>query len=94
MSGLIFPLLFLMLSGCNSTGSVTVVPKAEPPPRVPAALIKPCPPKSRKPLVTTGDVVDRLLYTEGALDVCAAQVRGIAKWDADTAANHAATAQP
>jgi hypothetical protein len=49
--------------------------------KVPAALLKPCPKKQRKPLVTTGDIVNRLIYTEGALDTCSAQVDGIRAWD-------------
>ncbi|RWQ35865.1 MAG: hypothetical protein EOS20_17495 [Mesorhizobium sp.] len=48
---------------------------------VPAALLKPCPAKQRKPLVTTGDIVNRLIYTEGALAVCAAKVDGVRKWN-------------
>ncbi|NGO50410.1 Rz1-like lysis system protein LysC [Allomesorhizobium camelthorni] len=48
---------------------------------VPAALVRPCPPKSRKPLATTGDLVNRLTYTEGALATCSAQVDGIRKWN-------------
>lgn len=49
--------------------------------RAPAALVKPCPKKQRGPLKTTGAVIDRLTYTEGALATCAAQVDGIRKWD-------------
>jgi hypothetical protein len=49
--------------------------------RVPAALVKPCPKKQRKPLVTTNDIVNRLIYTEGALATCSAQVDGIRQWD-------------
>lgn len=47
---------------------------------VPAALLHPCPPKQRKPLVTTADIVNRLTYTEGALATCAAQVDGVRAW--------------
>lgn len=54
--------------------------------RVPPALILPCPPKSRGSLAKTRDVVNRLTYTEAALDTCAAQVRGVAAWDAANAA--------
>lgn len=50
--------------------------------RVPAALVKPCPKKQRKTLVTTGDIVNRLIYTEGALATCSAQVDGVRTWDA------------
>lgn len=48
---------------------------------VPAALLRPCPPKQRKPLVTTADIVNRLTYTEGALATCAAQVDGVRAWN-------------
>lgn len=49
--------------------------------RVPAALLRPCPPKSRMLLATTGDLVNRLTYTEGALATCSAQVDGIRRWN-------------
>jgi hypothetical protein len=58
----------------------------EPAPRVPAALIEPCPAKQRGPLKTTGAIVGRLIWTEGALDRCAAQVDGVRAWDAANAA--------
>lgn len=32
-------------------------------------------------LKTTGDIIDRLLYTETALETCANKVRKIAEWD-------------
>ena len=69
-----------------------MVTRAEPvaAPRVPAALIRPCPPRQRGPLPTTGSIVNRLLYTEGALATCAAQVDGVAAWDAANAAADAA----
>jgi hypothetical protein len=37
------------------------------------------PPKPHKPLATTGDLVNRLTYTEGALVTCSAQVDGVRK---------------
>ena len=77
---IISTLCCLLISGCNSTDSVVVKTETVRE-RVPAALIRPCPAKQRKPLVTTGDLVNRLVYTEGALDTCAAQVAGIARWD-------------
>jgi hypothetical protein len=39
----------------------------------------PMPPKPHKPLATTGDLVNRLTYTEGSLVTCSAQVDGIRK---------------
>jgi hypothetical protein len=76
----ILVLLSLLISGCSWTAkpvvvSVPVVVRET----VPAALLLPYPPKSRKPLATTGDVVNRLTYTEGALATCSAQVDGIRK---------------
>ena len=50
--------------------------------KVPAALLRPCPRKQRGPIETTGDVIDRLTWTESALATCAAQVDGIRKWNA------------
>lgn len=50
--------------------------------RVPAALLAPCEKKQRGPLLTTGAIVSRLTFTEGALDRCAAKLAGVAKWDA------------
>lgn len=72
-----------MLCGCSLTGKggVVVSEAVRPRDKVPAALTKPCPPKSRKPLVTTGDIVNRLIYTEGALATCAAQVDGVRRWN-------------
>lgn len=48
---------------------------------VPSVLLKPCPKKSRKPIVKTGDIIDRLLATESSLAKCSAQVDGIRKWN-------------
>lgn len=62
-----------------------------PSPRVPAALTEPCPPAQRGPLKTTGAIVNRLVYTEGALATCAAQVDGVRAWDE---ANAIADAMP
>jgi len=75
--------LFLPISACSLTSKPSVlVQHSVTKERVPSALIAPCPKKQRKPLVTTGDVVNRLIYTEGALATCSAQVDGIRKWDA------------
>ena len=49
--------------------------------KIPASLLRPCPGKSRKQLVTTGDIVDRLTQTESALATCSAQVDGVRRWN-------------
>lgn len=75
--------LFLPISACSLTSKPDVlVQHSVSKERVPAALIKPCPKKQRKPLRATGDIVNRLIYTEGALDSCSAQVDGVRRWDA------------
>lgn len=75
--------LSLPISACSLTSKPAVlVQHSVTKDRVPASLVKPCPKKQRKPLLTTNDVVNRLIYTEGALAVCAAQIEGIRKWDA------------
>lgn len=48
---------------------------------VPAPLVRPCPRKQRGPLKSTADIVNRLTWTEGALDTCSAQVEGIRAWN-------------
>lgn len=83
MCGPISALLCLpILSGCLIAKPKVVTARSVVRESVPAALVRPCPPRQRKPLVTTGDIVNRLTYTEGALATCAAQVDGIAKWNA------------
>lgn len=75
--------LFLPISACSLTSKPAVlVQHSIVKERVPAPLVKACPKKQRKPLKTTNDVVNRLIYTEGALAVCAAQIEGVRKWDA------------
>ena len=49
--------------------------------KVPAALIKPCPPPYRKPIETTGGFIERGDQNEAALATCSAQVDGIRAWD-------------
>ena len=49
--------------------------------QVPTALTRPCPKKQRGPLNTTADIVNRLIYTEGALDTCSVQVDGVRAWN-------------
>jgi hypothetical protein len=58
--------------------------------RVPPALIQPCPTVARGGIVKTRDLVNRLTATRAALDVCSAQVRGVAAWDQANAAADAA----
>lgn len=70
----------------TSTGCSTVKPAVVAAPQVireqvPAALTRPCPKKRRGQLNTTADIVNRLTYTEGALDTCSAQVDGIRVWN-------------
>ncbi len=75
--------LFLPISACSLTSKPAVlVQHSVTKERAPASLLKPCPKKQRKPLRTTNDVVNRLIYTEGALAVCSAQVDGLRQWDA------------
>ncbi|SDP92617.1 hypothetical protein SAMN05428967_4487 [Phyllobacterium sp. YR620] len=48
----------------------------------PAALMAPCPNPYRE-VNTTGDLVNRLTATEGALKTCSAQIDGIRAWRSD-----------
>lgn len=53
--------------------------------KVPASILSlPCDPKRRGKLATTGDVVERLIYTEGALDKCRAKINAIRQWNKRT----------
>lgn len=72
----------IALSGCLTAEPTVVTAPVVIRESVPAALLRPCPPKQRKPLVTTADVVSRLTYTEAALSTCAAQIDGIRQWNA------------
>lgn len=72
-------LSLLALASCSTTSVVSKPSIIRE--HVPSVLLKPCPKKSRKPIVKTGDIVDRLLITEGALAKCSAQVDGIRKWN-------------
>lgn len=69
-----------ILTGCLTSKPQVVTATTIIRDEVPAALLRPCPPKQRKPLVTTADIVNRLTYTEGALATCTAQVDGIREW--------------
>jgi hypothetical protein len=51
--------------------------------RVPAVLLRPCPPAWHGTIRTTGDFVERGDTNEAALKVCSAQVEGTRKWDAE-----------
>lgn len=78
MLRLISPILFLAICSCSSTSEPKIVVKTRiEKVRVPEALLVPCPKKQRGRIVTTSDVVNRLIYTEGALAKCAAQIDGI-----------------
>lgn len=81
MFGPISALLCLpILTGCLTNKPQVVTATTIIRDEVPAALLRPCPPRQRKPLVTTADIVNRLTYTEGGLAICSAQVDGIRKW--------------
>lgn len=76
-----------MLAACLPilTGCLTAKPAVVTAPQViretpPASLTRPCPKKRRGKLTTTADIVNRLTYTEGALDTCSAQVDGMRAW--------------
>lgn len=77
MLGLSLPIL----TGCLTSKPAVVTAPEVIREAVPAALTKACPPKQRGPLKTTGDVVNRLTYTEGALATCTAQVDGVRAWN-------------
>jgi hypothetical protein len=47
---------------------------------VPDAYLRPCP-APRKAIVTTGDIVDLLTSTRGALSACNAQITKIRGWN-------------
>lgn len=66
----------LILIGCSTASPVKVTTVQ--PLSIPPELIKPCPKKQRGELKTTNDLVNRLVYTEAALDRCSAQIDGIA----------------
>lgn len=75
-------LFLLILSGCSSVPKQIVVTKTEViREKVPDAYLRKCPGPSRKPIVTTGDIIDRLTQTESALATCSAQVNKIRKWN-------------
>lgn len=81
MSLPISALLCLLISSCSLTSKQTVVSKPtvirE---HVPASYLRPCVGPS-KPIVTTGDIVDALTGTRGALAACNAQIAKIRKWN-------------
>jgi hypothetical protein len=49
--------------------------------RIPAPLVRDCQAKRRGPLPTAGAIVDRLTYTEGALDECGTRMKKIRQWN-------------
>lgn len=70
-----------ILTGCLTDKPAVVAVPHVVREQVPAALTRPCPKKQRGKLGTTADLVNRLTYTEGALDTCAAQIDGIRAWN-------------
>lgn len=81
MSGLILLAACLpILTGCLTSKPAVVTAPQVIREQVPAALTRPCPTKRRGPLKTTADIVNRLTWTEGALETCAAQVDGVRAW--------------
>lgn len=80
---LIFAAPFLLISAsCSTPPKQIVVTKTEViREKVPDAYLRKCPGPSRKPIVTTGDIIDRLTQTESALATCSAQVNKIRKWN-------------
>lgn len=50
-------------------------------PRVPAALIVPCPPPDRRQWRTTRDIIGSVDANEASLKACAAQIDGVRAWD-------------
>ena len=82
MCGPILPALCLpILTGCLTDKPAVVTAPQVIRETVPAALVRPCPPKQRGPLKATSDIVNRLTYTEGALAACSAQVDGVRAWN-------------
>lgn len=73
----------LLTLGCASTSKPSVVVETKVVKlSVPDALLLPCPKKDRsRKIVTTGDIVSRLNWTEGALAKCSAQIDGIRAWN-------------
>lgn len=66
-----------ILTGCLTSKPTTVVKTEIRYDLDPAPLLKTCPPKQRGALANVGALVDRLTYTENALDICAAQIKGL-----------------
>lgn len=71
----------LSLSACSTSKGIVVSAPEVVREKVPAALVRPCPPKQRGSLKANADIVNRLTYTEGALATCAAQVDGVRAWN-------------
>ena len=75
-------LLCLTLSGgCTTVPPEVITKTVVVKEKVPAALIKPCPPAYRKPITTTGGFVEQGDHNAAALATCSAQVDGIRAWD-------------
>lgn len=79
------PLSLLALTACSTTEPRIIVKPELVRMKVPASILSlPCDPKRRGKLATTGDVVERLIYTEGALDKCRAKINAIRQWNKRT----------
>ena len=74
-------LCLTLCGGCTTVPPEVVVKTVVVKERIPAALIKPCPPPYRKPIETTGGFIERGDQNEAALATCSAQVDGIRAWD-------------
>lgn len=68
------------MSACSTTERTVAKPEVIKL-KIPESLLRPCPGKQRGPLPTTQAIVDRLVYTEGALDQCAAQLGKVRDWN-------------
>ncbi len=70
----------MICASCSTTRPSIVVKPEVVERKVPAALLKPCHAPQRQ-IVVTGDIVDLLTATRGALSRCDSQITGIRKWD-------------
>lgn len=71
----------MISSGCSTGPDVVVKPEIVPA-LPPLALLRPCPNPFRL-IDTTGQLVEQLTATRGALKACAAQVDALAQWRAE-----------
>lgn len=80
-------LCLTIFAGCAGGKPAVVVAPMEVRPRVPAALIVPCPAPDRRQWRTTRDIIASVDSNEAALKTCAAQVDGVRTWDQAGAEN-------